>query len=296
MPPIPTIVRGLTTLTVPSDIVEMVINVRDAGADLQKLRRDHHEKDIRDKLSAADPSINYANALDKRHKGTGLWFIGGQAFADWLERSSSFLWLHGIPGCGKTILSSTIIEHMKSVTAPDRVLLYFYFDFTDTNKQTFESMLRSLIYQLYKRQPETRGPVDQLWESVKQGNQQLSKSSLSDVLTAMLSNVNNVSIVLDALDESTTKSDLLTWLRHVLGTDSCRVLVTARREEDIESTLQRWMRPEDRVGIRQNDINDDIRAYVGHTVRNSEELVRWHKLPSVQDEIETELVNRADGM
>jgi hypothetical protein len=104
--------------------------------------------------------------------------------------------------------------------------------------------------------------------------------------------------VLDALDESTTRSDLLTWLRDVLKVDSCacRILVTAKREEDIESALQRWTQPGDRISIQKDDVNEDIRAYVSHTVRKSVELVHWHKMPEVQDEIETELVKKADGM
>jgi hypothetical protein len=288
----------LTLLAVSSNINELATNVRDTGHTIQGLRLDYHETKIRDWLSAPDPSKNYVNALEKRHQGTGAWFIEGQAFADWKKQSHSFLWLHGIPGCGKTVLSSTIIEHLKSVTTPAQVLLYFYFDFSDTNKQSLENMLRSLVNQLYQRLSETREPLEQLWKSTREGNRQLSKASLEDVLLAMLSKANDVSIVLDALDESTTRTDVLVWLRSVLEAESCacRILVTARREEDIESALLRWMSPEDRISIQQGDVNDDIRAYVIHTVRNGEKLERWHSMPDVQDEIEIELTAKADGM
>jgi Cdc6-like AAA superfamily ATPase len=273
-------------------------NVKETGENVHNLRLSHHEKEIRDWLSAADPSVNYANALEKRHTGTGLWFTQGQAFADWQKQSNSFLWLHGIPGCGKTVLSSTIIEHLESVTTPDQILLYFYFTFNDTNKQTLENMLRSLVNQLYQRLPGTREPLEQLWESNRENKQQLSKTSLRDVLLAMLNKANDVSIALDALDESTTRGDVLSWLLSILEAEfrACRILVTSRREQDIESALQRWMRPEDTISIQQADVKEDIRVYVGHSVRNSEELARWHTRPEVQDEIETELVEKADGM
>jgi SpoVK/Ycf46/Vps4 family AAA+-type ATPase len=291
-----TVVHNLTTLAVSSDIAEVAINVRDTGENVHKLRLSHHEKEIRDWLSAADPSINYANALEKRHKGTGIWFTKGQAFADWKKQPNSFLWLHGIPGCGKTVLSSTIIEHLSNATPRDQVLLYFYFDFNDSNKQTLENMLRSLVNQLYQGQLGARGPLNQLWESTRPSNQQPSKMSLRDVLLVMLSKVTGVSIVLDALDESTIRSEVLAWMRDVLETNSCRILVTARREEDIESALQRWMRPEDSLSIQKDDVNEDIRAYVSHIVSNSDELDRWCEKSEVQDEIKTTLVRRADGM
>jgi hypothetical protein len=289
-----TVLHNLTTLAVSSDLTEVAINVRDTRENVHELRLSHHEKEIRDWLSAANPSINYANALEKRHKGTGLWFTEGEAFADWKKQPNSFLWLHGIAGCGKTILSSTIIEHLSNVTSRDQVLLYFYFDFNDSNKQTLENMLRSLTYQLYQRQPDARESLDQLWSS----SQHLSRDSLRDTLLAMLGKVNNVSIVLDALDESTTRSDLLAWIKSVLGADSiaCRIVVTSRREEDIESAFQLWIGPENIISIQEDVVDDDIEAYVGYIVHSSEQLVRWRNMPDVQDEIETTLVENAHGM
>jgi len=265
---------------------------------IDELRLEHRVKAVRNWLSAADPSINHANAREKRHEGTGAWFIDGQAFAGWKEQSGSFLWLHGIPGCGKTVLSSTIIEFLKGVTTPAQVLLYFYFDFNDTNKQTLEVMLRSFVDQLYEGYADTRRSLDQLWESHDKGQRQLSRTSLEDVLADMLSEVKDLHIVLDALDESTTRSDLLAWLWkvHTSRSSACRILVTSRREQDIESALQPWVRPEDRIKIRRDDVNRDVRAYVHHTVRKGNGLKRWQEMPEVQDEIETELGRQVGGM
>ncbi|KAI4741500.1 Pfs, NACHT and ankyrin domain protein [Aureobasidium sp. EXF-12298] len=264
---------------------------------VQDLRDDRDQKEFRKWLAAPDPSVNLTNALEKRHEDTGLWFIHGEAFERWKKQPNSFLWLHGIPGCGKTVLSSTVIEHLKSNIEPDQPLLYFYFDFSDTNKQTFENMLRSLVNQLYQEQPKTRHHLDQIWKSHKGSNQQLSEPSLIAVLLAILSDVDKVSIVLDALDESTARTDVTAWLKSTFELGPiCRILVTARREEDIMTAFQSWTRPKDRISIQESDIDGDIRAYVRHRVRNSNELVRWRESPSVQDEIESKLVEKADGM
>jgi ATP-dependent 26S proteasome regulatory subunit len=49
----------------------------------------------------------------------------------------SLLWLYGEPGCGKTMLSSAVIEsmakHCRINTA--QAVAYFYFAFTDIEKQ-----------------------------------------------------------------------------------------------------------------------------------------------------------------
>jgi hypothetical protein len=63
-------------------------------------------------LSVPDPSTNYHKAHKQRQAETGLWLLDGPKFKEWKQRAASRLWLYGIPGCGKTILSSTIIEHL----------------------------------------------------------------------------------------------------------------------------------------------------------------------------------------
>ncbi|KAI4727064.1 Pfs, NACHT and ankyrin domain protein [Aureobasidium sp. EXF-10728] len=279
-------------------IEETTVSAKATEKAIQSMRLESHQKEIKDWLSAPDPRSNYTDALRKRHERTGLWFLDGEVFTKWKRQTGSFLWLHGIPGCGKTILSSTIIEHLKKDTTSGQVLLYFYFSFNDPRKQSFEDMVRSLVSQLYFGQSDTQGPLDQLYDSLNAKGARSLEDSLSAVLLTMLSKVNNVSIVLDALDESVTRNEVLVWVRSVLEIDSsaCRILVTARREEDIESALRHWTRPEDMMDIGASDIDEDIKAYVSHTVHNSDELVRWRTRPDVQEEMILELTKKADGM
>src|SRR5271163_1940880 len=119
-------------------------DVQDAKKAVKDLRFEQGREKIECWLSPSDPSTNYNKALQQRQEGSGLWFLQIDAFAKWKKRQNSFLWLYGIPGCGKTILSSTIIEDLGK-TLWCQPLLYFYFNFSDTDKQTLESMVRSLI-------------------------------------------------------------------------------------------------------------------------------------------------------
>jgi hypothetical protein len=253
-------------------------------------------------LSPPDPSANYTKALETRHDGTGLWFIHGDVFEEWKRRPGSFLWLHGIPGCGKTVLTSTIIARLEQ-DMTDQVLLYFYFDFTDTDKQSLNSVLRSLVKQICNRQlckerPDASQSLDYLWASHEQGTRQPSTKSLQSTLQSMLSGLSNVSVVLDALDESTTISELLAWLRTLFegNTNDCRLLVTSRRMEDIELALQSWTRTRERISIQRNEVNKDIGAYIKDKVRNGDEFKRWQYRPDVQQQIEYSLMEKADGM
>ncbi|KAH9208850.1 hypothetical protein DL95DRAFT_272541, partial [Leptodontidium sp. 2 PMI_412] len=104
---------------------------------------------IRQWLSAPDPSINYQKALGLRQHNTGLWLCESDMFKAW-KVDASTVWLHGIPGCGKTILSSTLLENVLEYSAgdPGKAVAYFYFDFNDLAKQDPSLMIRSLISQL----------------------------------------------------------------------------------------------------------------------------------------------------
>ncbi|KAH0161481.1 Pfs, NACHT and ankyrin domain protein, partial [Aureobasidium melanogenum] len=212
-------------------------------------------------LSPPDPSSNYHRTLDQRHSDTGRWFLESSAFKQWKADPKSFLWLHGIPGCGKTVLSSTIIEHLQQELTC-RILVYFYFDFNDKNKQSFDNMLRSVILQVCQSHPDSWQFLRKAWESHLEGSRQPSTHSLQKVLQVMLNGIDNMSIVLDALDESESKprDKLLAWLETLF------------------------------------EMNKDISIYIEHQVDNGHDLKRWRPRPDLQKEIKTKLTNKADGM
>jgi Cdc6-like AAA superfamily ATPase len=276
--------------TMVSSQIEQQERIREVN-ETERLRR------IFEWLSPPDPSTNHTKALETRHLGTGLWFIHGDVFKEWKRRPSSFLWLHGMAGCGKTVLTSTIIARLEQDMTDEEVLLYFYFDFMDTDKQSLNSMLRSLVKQLSKERPHTSRFLYHLWASHDQGSRRPSTKSLQSALQSMLSGISNVSIVLDALDESTTSNDLLAWLKTLVRskTNNCRLLVTSRWEQDIELALQSWTSVEERITMQQNEVEDDLAAYINDRVRHGGELESWHRMPEVQKEIELNLLERANG-
>ena len=68
---------------------------------------DVHREKVHQWLAAPDPSINQNEACRRRQEGTGLWFIRSKEFENWKIKPGSMLWLHGIPGCGKSLYLPT---------------------------------------------------------------------------------------------------------------------------------------------------------------------------------------------
>lgn len=249
-------------------------------------------------LSTVYPSTNYNKAIEQRHEGTGLWFIHSEKFSTWKEQSDSILWLYSIPGCGKTVLTSLIIHHLEQDSPPESVLLYFFFDFGDHKKQNTENMIRSLICQLYQQEDRVRQDLEDAFLDCQNGSQQPTLDSLKCMLNSMLEKAEGIIIVLDALDESCTKRDLLAWIRSTLTSKptAIRLLVTSRREQDIETTLERLTDPNTTVDIQNELVDEDIRSYVRAYVHRSEGFSRWQDDQSILGMIETTISHKAHGM
>ncbi|KAH0168703.1 purine and uridine phosphorylase, partial [Aureobasidium melanogenum] len=264
--------------------------------DLKVDARYHH---VYNWLSPPDHTTNQNEALSKRHEGTGQWFVQSKVFTAFKEGKVPFIWLSGIPGCGKTILSSSIIEGLQqSSLVASAVLLYFYFDFTEVRKQSLDNALRSLLWQLTKRGGSSFREVEKLYESCKSGQNQTSTRSLIRALESVLQTIGRVIIVVDALDECTTRRDLLQWLAETAAKDSSdiQMIATSRKEYDIEVAFNKWLKNDVMLSIQQLEVDKDIQAYVHARIRSDPELQRWRSKPLVQEQIEVELMEKAQGM
>lgn len=190
-------------------------------------------------LDAPDPWTNYKKALKDRNPKTGLWFIGSNAYKDWKNTRESFLWLHGIPRCGKIILSSTILQNMLDQyhTKSSSAVLFFYFDFNDTTKQQHEKMIRLLICQLFNHSEIS--VLKDMYVSCFNGSRQPTIKGLLSILRQMMASMREIYIILDALDECAERGELLVDLEQMMDWNdtNSHVLATSRREMDIEEAL-----------------------------------------------------------
>lgn len=249
-------------------------------------------------LDAPDPWTNYNKALKDRNPKTGLWFIGSSAYEDWKSTKKSFLWLHGIPGCGKTILNSTILQNVldQHHTKPNSAVLFFYFDFNDTAKQRHEKMIRSLICQLFN---DSDMPVlKDLYSSCFDGSRQPTIEELLSTLRQMMASMRDTYIILDALDECTERGELFVDLEQIMDWNDANshVLTTSRREMDIEEALTPLGDLRLKIDIQSTNISADIRTYIHDRLQADRRLKRWQKDPKTQLEIEDTLLGKAHGM
>ena len=249
-------------------------------------------------LDAPDPSTNYNKALKDRNPKTGSWFIESSIYADWKATRGSFLWLHGIPGCGKTILSSTILQNVLNQYSEklNSAVLFFYFDFNASEKKRHEKMIRSLICQLSKYCADS--VLQNLYLSCTNGGRQPPEEVLLNTLHEMMTSLGNTYIILDALDECEDRHELLTNLEQIVSWKdvNLHMLVTSRREINIDEALTPFSNSQNRISIQSTLVNADIRTYVHDRLQVDRKLKRWQKDLNIQREIEDTLMRKAGGM
>ncbi|OAF58861.1 hypothetical protein VC83_06133 [Pseudogymnoascus destructans] len=255
---------------------------------------------IRRWLSAPDPSTNYRKAIKVRQPATGLWLLESEVYSKWKSNGSSFVWLYGISGCGKTILSSTITQDILFYcdNDPGKVAAYFYFDFTDTDKQKPQLMVRSLISQLSEQCIKMPSALEALYSSLDKGNRQPPLDALMDVLQQILQEFPQSYLILDALDECADRAELLSILEQMAGwqLEEMRVVITSRKERDIENSLEDIVSREFIICLEHQVVDKDIQTYVRQRLSDDKGLKKWQKDADIRREIETTLMEGSRGM
>jgi len=265
------------------------------------MRSDIKLDKVRKWLSPPDPLVNLNAAKEKRHNGTGAWFLTSSEFLEWKSGTSEscqgqHLWLHGLAGCGKTVLTSTILDHLRETQVGCCIILTFFFDFRTKNKTQLDNLLRSLAFQLYSQCPDSRKELDSLFTSHDEGGSQPTTDSLSKSVHIMVQRCKNVQIILDALDECVTRSELLRWMRTLHELVSVHLIATSRQEEELEYGLSEWIGRGHTIAIGRDLVNVDICSYINSRLEVGGFQKRWASKPDVLEEIEVELGGKAAGM
>jgi hypothetical protein len=256
-----------------------------------------HVAEIKEWLSPPDSSTNANHARQLKHEGTGEWFLNSATFREWEIGSRRHLWLYGLPGCGKTVLSTTILDHL--INIHDHITLNFFFDFNDTLKQTVDGMFRSLVFQLYKLGIDSSRELDGLFKSHRGGRDQPATKTLLGCLHRMLRGPIKIFLVLDALDESTTRVKFLKWMKDVMSTpelDHVQVIATGRPEAEFQREIPHLIGKGNCLLLDKDAINTDIRSYVMARLEQSPEFAKWASFPSVLEQIRNEIGSKPDGM
>ncbi|KAK0669911.1 hypothetical protein QBC41DRAFT_318787 [Cercophora samala] len=159
--------------------------------------------------------------LRSEYPGTGSWILDNPKFKEWFETPCQLippvLWLNGIPGAGKTILASLVVDQAQQLS-PLPVVLYFFCKQGDDERDNFNSIARSLLSQLL---PYNRDILLPFYYDKYQGSTEAvleTRSIIEDLLKVSIQNFPQVYIILDGIDECPRKErDIISsWFRELV--------------------------------------------------------------------------------
>jgi len=252
-------------------------------------------------FKTSDPEQNHKISRAKHEPDTAKWIFHHDGFESWRtgRASGETLWLHGIPGAGKTILSSTVIDHLQRQDDATSRVIYYYFDFSDTKKQTVSSFLQSAVYQLISHKSELNTTISEpaaaLFEKHNSGLSHATIGELVDVLFAEVSRYSRVFLVIDALDECPLDQRELffdAFSKTSVATLALSLFITSRKEPDIESALSETATYT--ICLQGSDVDADVRIHVSNAISQDKSLSRWK--PAIREEILEAIVEGSHGM
>ncbi|KAL5324553.1 hypothetical protein ACEPPN_009099 [Leptodophora sp. 'Broadleaf-Isolate-01'] len=256
-------------------------------------------------------------AASLRQPGTGVWFTESVEFQEWSLRNDSKLWLHGIPGAGKTILTSTIIQEVQMLKNGKNnegnlfpvyqihanielteflALAFFYCDYKDVSTHVASNILGSIIKQLVLTNETAFKILVSFYEDHSQpfaDYRSPDPESLLQTLHTITSEYDLTTIVIDGLDEIATKRPETVALLQKMQEKPLRIrtIFGSRYEADIAQCLRGFQH----VSIMAR--SSDLELYVANEIetRMKKKELRI-KDPDLKEQIMRRLVDGAEGM
>jgi hypothetical protein len=165
-------------------------------------------------------------------------------------------------------------------------------------EHSLNQQLRSLLCQLLQPSGKIPACLDTLYSSSENGKRQPSLHALLEVVKQMIQKLPQVYVLLDALDECAQRTELMDIFESISGwqLQNLHLLVTSRKERDIEGTLDSFIPPQNKVCLQSKIVDKDIQRYVKQRLSSDRSLRKWENNTTVKQEIEATLMGGAHGM
>ncbi|KAN0069147.1 hypothetical protein V8E54_012776, partial [Elaphomyces granulatus] len=278
-------------------IDEVQKTTQDTNLTVKKLSQRGDGQKCREIVDWLTP-VNYApqqsDFIARRQEGTGEWLLKSNEFQQWLNKSNQTLFCPGMPGAGKTILSSIIIDHLCKVFGNDHTIgiAYLYCNFRQRHEQKSSDLIVSLLKQLVQEQ----SPLPDIVKNLYSHHTPKRTHPLPDEVLSTLHHVmacySRAFIVIDALDECQVSHEgrgkFLREIFNLQAKTGVNVFATSRFIQDIENQFSGSIKLE----IRASDA--DVQKYLDGKLQNSQSWVL--KNLNLQAEIRSRITKAADGM
>ncbi|KAF5240211.1 hypothetical protein FOXYS1_15468, partial [Fusarium oxysporum] len=271
-----------------------VNQLSDGVQDMRFRQLNQEHQAILDWLTPVNYGSQQSDYFGNRQQGTGQWFLESAEYREWLDADGKTLFCPGIPGAGKTILSSIVINdlHARFSDNPKIGIAYIYCNFRREQEQKIEDLLASLLKQLSRGWHCLPESVNSLYDKHKKNTTRPLLEELSETLRFVVELYAKVFIIVDALDECQAldgcRGRLLFEIFRLQGKSTVNIFATSRPISDITSMFDRAL------SLAIHATKDDVALYLENHMGTLRSVVKTN--PRLQEQVKTEISDAVDGM
>ena len=261
---------------------------RDNVVTLVRSQEDQGRQTILDWITPIDYALQQSDFITRRQAGTGQWLLDSAEFKAWVETDKRTLFCPGIPGAGKTILTSIVVEELFTRFENDGniSIAYLYCNYRRQHEQNLEDLFASLLKQFVQEQPTIPDSVKMLYDRHKDKRTRPSLDEILGILQTVAAAYSRVFIIVDALDECQIsdgcRQRFLSGLFNLQAKCRANLFATSRPISSIEKEFE----GNSKLEIRASE--EDVRRYLeGHIFRLPGFVARSLEL---QEEIKTDII------
>lgn len=260
------------------------------------------------KCHKALKTSNYESFKDinpSRAPETCRWVLENQTYLNWRDSlSNSLLWVSADPGCGKSVLSKSLIDIDSKDLEPETMVCHFFFK--DNEQQNrLNIALCALLHQIFTQEPVLISHAMDAYNRIGDSIQQETTTLWNILLGAVAeSKASQIICVLDALDECHSRDVelLIQKLREVFGkkeaTNNAEVkprlkfFVTSRPYLEIQALFSALTTAWPQIRLRGEEESDQIKKEIDIVIpMKMQQVAREAGLSSeVQKTLETQLL------
>ncbi|KAG4269316.1 AGC/PKA protein kinase [Fusarium proliferatum] len=264
-----------------------------SDANIREVKRKMDRKEDVEILEWLTP-VNYgpqqSDNFSQRQEGTGEWLLNSKEFQDWINTGKT-LFCPGVPGAGKTILTSIVINELMTRFGDDDTvgIAFIYGNYRQRDEQKLNHLLESLLKQLVQGQYSMPASLKVLYDKHNVGKTRPSSEEISTTLQSVVALFTRVHIIVDALDELNAidgcRNRFLQEIFKVQAQGCAKFFATSRFIPEITEKFGGGKT------IKISAQDEDVRSFLDGKISQSAQLLQTHR-----EMIKTEISKAADGM
>ncbi|KAI9720936.1 MAG: hypothetical protein M1828_005506 [Chrysothrix sp. TS-e1954] len=278
-------------------LIEHMSREKAAWGLLEQRNDEKRHRKLLQSLFVFDYTARHRMLCGSRHGATCSWILQHPTYLQWAEQpSSEMLIIEGIPGCGKSIMTSFIIEKALTATNGSKIC-YHHCDYADERTLDPANILSSLAYQLLEKSAIPHEACIVL-EDRPHKYVAIDMSTALKVLQPVCPLFASIVFYLDGFDELRDQAQkvILESLQEIMSDHSCfKIAVSCRTETN--SLRNRALVSTPRLRLQSSLLGSDIELFIRDTIETKKISGSWLKMDhKLESEVLSFLLERAKDM